>query len=296
MPHRDGLAEAIIAVWGKVELEPLGSADVSKIASGGSYKGLLVGFLGDLERSAKADVPVYELAGGSGFVWAATFDENGRGVIRFLTIDASQIARLSVAQVAGAEGTETAKDYAVGPAANVLCSTFNYTVPDREPDNAYYAWATGYLTALNSGWLLTRGKMRHLNQSPEWQKAWLRSYCRQHPDHSYAIAVFFMWNTFTEGSSLVERGPRPPERETEKTPTAAIIAYRLTLASLTLRLVKLSPTSAFPASRARRNANTSPGRYSSEMPQVCLPRLQNGRRVAGPAHGGVASEFRPAHP
>lgn len=143
MPHRDGLAEAIIAVWGKVELEPLGSADVSKIASGGSYKGLLVGFLGDLERSAKADVPVYELAGGSGFVWAATFDENGRGVIRFLAIDASQIARLSVAQVAGAEGTETAKDYAVGPAANVLCSTFNYTVPDREPDNAYYAWATG---------------------------------------------------------------------------------------------------------------------------------------------------------
>lgn len=37
-----------------------------------------------------------------------------------------------------------------------------------------------------------------------------------------------MWNTFTEGPSLVERGPRPPERETEKTPTAAIIAYLLT--------------------------------------------------------------------
>ena len=47
--------------------------------------------MGDLQRSAQAGVPVYELAGGAGFAWAATFNEDGRGVLRFLTIDASQI-------------------------------------------------------------------------------------------------------------------------------------------------------------------------------------------------------------
>jgi hypothetical protein len=36
------------------------------------------------ERAALAFLP--------GFVWAATFDHDGRGVLRFLTIDASQIA------------------------------------------------------------------------------------------------------------------------------------------------------------------------------------------------------------
>ena len=49
-------------------------------------------YLGDLQRSAKAGVPVYRLGGGAGFLWAATFKPNGRGVLRFLTIDASKIA------------------------------------------------------------------------------------------------------------------------------------------------------------------------------------------------------------
>ena len=102
----------------------------------------------------------------------------------------------------GAQEIAPAKDYAVGPAAYLLCSTFNNTVQDSESDNLYYAWATGYLSALNSGRLLMQGTMRHLNQSPEWQKAWLRAYCREHPDHSYGIAVFFMWNTFPDGPSL----------------------------------------------------------------------------------------------
>jgi len=92
MPSRAGLPDAIIAVWGKIELEQLGASDVSTVASGGSVKGLLVSFLGDLQRSAKAGVPVYRLAGGAGFFWAATFNQDGRGVLRFLTIDASEIS------------------------------------------------------------------------------------------------------------------------------------------------------------------------------------------------------------
>lgn len=77
LPPREGLPNALIAVWGKIELEQLDAADVSTVASDGTVKGLLISYLGDLERSAKAGVPVYRLAGGPGFVWAATFNSDG---------------------------------------------------------------------------------------------------------------------------------------------------------------------------------------------------------------------------
>lgn len=84
---------AVIAVWGALQLEQLDPSDVAVVASGGSpHRGLLVSFLGDLARSAKAGVPVYRIAGGAGFLWVATFSQDGRGVLRFLAADASQIA------------------------------------------------------------------------------------------------------------------------------------------------------------------------------------------------------------
>jgi hypothetical protein len=93
MPQRADLPNALIAAWGKVQLEPLNENEMSVVAtSSGSPKGILVGYLGDLQRSAKAGVPVYRLGGGAGFVYAATFNHNGRGVLRFLAIDASQTA------------------------------------------------------------------------------------------------------------------------------------------------------------------------------------------------------------
>jgi serine protease Do len=91
MPVREGLPRAMIAVWGKIELRQLDPAEVSSVASGGRHRGILVSFLGDLQRSAKAGVPVYELTGGAGFLWAAAFNLDGRGVLRFLTVDASKI-------------------------------------------------------------------------------------------------------------------------------------------------------------------------------------------------------------
>jgi TPR repeat protein len=98
MPHRDGLPNAVIAVWGAVELKQVDSADASAVASGASLsKGMLVSFLGDIQRSARDGVPVYRLAGGAGYVWAATFSQDGRGVLRFLTIDPSQIVPPSIA-------------------------------------------------------------------------------------------------------------------------------------------------------------------------------------------------------
>jgi TonB family protein len=92
LPPRGGLSNAVIDVWGRIELEQIDATEVSTVAAGGAVKGLLVSYLGDLQRSAKAGVPVYRLAGGAGFLWAATFDRQGKGVLRFLTVDASKIA------------------------------------------------------------------------------------------------------------------------------------------------------------------------------------------------------------
>ena len=91
MPPREGLPNAVMALWGAIKLEPLKPDEISALASGGSYPGILVSFLGDLDRSAKAGVPVYRLGGSAGFLWVATFDQNGKGVLRYLAIDDSKI-------------------------------------------------------------------------------------------------------------------------------------------------------------------------------------------------------------
>ncbi|HEY7220880.1 MAG TPA: hypothetical protein VH985_21075 [Candidatus Binatia bacterium] len=91
MPPREGLPNAVMALWGAIKLEPLKPDETSTVASGDSYPGVLVSFLGDLERSAKAGVPVYRLGGSAGFLWVATFDQSGKGVLRYLAIDDSKI-------------------------------------------------------------------------------------------------------------------------------------------------------------------------------------------------------------
>jgi hypothetical protein len=91
MPSRPGLPDALIASWGKVQLEPLDAESIAVLASGASpKKGLLVDFLGDLQRSAKLGIPVYRLSGGAGFVWSASDLKRG-GHLRLLAIDLSAV-------------------------------------------------------------------------------------------------------------------------------------------------------------------------------------------------------------
>lgn len=91
IPDKEGQPEALIATWGSVQIEPLDPDSIATLAAGESpRKGLLVDFLGNFQRSAKADLPVYRLAGGAGYVWSASVDRKGRGHERALIFDAER--------------------------------------------------------------------------------------------------------------------------------------------------------------------------------------------------------------
>ena len=90
MPHRSGVPDGILAAWGNVKLEPLDSASIAVLGKGGSpKKGYIVDFIGDFARSAKEGLPIYRVNGGAGFLWVASFDQKGRGTLRFAAVDAS---------------------------------------------------------------------------------------------------------------------------------------------------------------------------------------------------------------
>jgi hypothetical protein len=90
LPTREGLANAVLAAWGKVRLEPLESEAVGLLGEGKKLQsGLLVDFIGDFSRSAREGLPVYRITGEAGFIWIASHDQYGRGILRFSAADPS---------------------------------------------------------------------------------------------------------------------------------------------------------------------------------------------------------------
>ena len=93
MPHRSGLPDGVIAVWGKITLEPLDQESIKTLADGKNpRKGFLIDYLRDFTRSAKHGLPIYRIDGGPGFIWAASFDQKGRGTLRLAAVDVSGLA------------------------------------------------------------------------------------------------------------------------------------------------------------------------------------------------------------
>src|SRR5215471_14760797 len=93
MPHRSGLPDGVIAVWGKITLEPLDQESIKTLAEGKNpRKGFLIDYLRDFTRSAKQGLPIYRIDGGPGFIWAASFDQKGRGTLRLAAVDVSGFA------------------------------------------------------------------------------------------------------------------------------------------------------------------------------------------------------------
>ena len=110
-PAGDGLPEGVIAVWGKVALEPLDQKALNLLSRDQSPRvGFLIDYLNDPTLSANRGLPVYRLGGdGPGYVWAATFDNDGKGKLRFLAIEAPAFSR-----------SENAVGSNSGPASNNL--------------------------------------------------------------------------------------------------------------------------------------------------------------------------------
>lgn len=112
MPSRPGFPTGVLAMWGKVVLEPLDGESRRKVALGRrpDTKGYLIDFIGDFARSAKEGLPVYRLGGGAGFVWVASYDQNGRGILRFTAVDASAISPQLAATPAQTSPTDQRPD------------------------------------------------------------------------------------------------------------------------------------------------------------------------------------------
>jgi hypothetical protein len=92
MPTREGIPNGVIAMWGKVVLEPVDDKSQKILAAGKNPKiGVLIDFIGNYERSEKDNLPVYRVSGGAGFIWAASWDSNGRGNLRMLAINPSEL-------------------------------------------------------------------------------------------------------------------------------------------------------------------------------------------------------------
>jgi hypothetical protein len=93
LPDRDDGSNAIIALWGNITLEELDSGSRSALENApASTQNLLVDYLGDIRRSLKLRLPIYRLRGKAGYLWSASSDEEGRGHLRFLAVDAAVLS------------------------------------------------------------------------------------------------------------------------------------------------------------------------------------------------------------
>src|SRR3954447_14303243 len=64
--RRGRAGDAILAVWGTVELKPLDSESIAALGKGSSSKDrYLIDFIGNVARSAKEGLPIYRISGGT---------------------------------------------------------------------------------------------------------------------------------------------------------------------------------------------------------------------------------------
>ena len=96
IPHRERLPTALIAYWGEVKPEPLPPKTVGMIRAGRDIReGVLMDFLGDFKKSARLELPIYRLTGGSGYLYSANFNQQGHAYMRNSAIDPSSFFSVS---------------------------------------------------------------------------------------------------------------------------------------------------------------------------------------------------------
>jgi hypothetical protein len=84
---------SVIVRWGQIKLESIESDASDAVESGQDPRiGVLVDSLGDVQRSAKSGLDVYRIAGGTGFIYSASFDKNGRGHRQYIAANGNEVA------------------------------------------------------------------------------------------------------------------------------------------------------------------------------------------------------------
>ena len=79
---------SIIASWGDVTLTPLDESTTEALRRGESISaGLVIDFLADSPKSAREGLPVFHMGGGAGYIWAAKFDDAGKGRLRITAVN-----------------------------------------------------------------------------------------------------------------------------------------------------------------------------------------------------------------
>lgn len=138
--RQQGRPEGTLATWGKITLEPLDSGSINTLAGGKSPKvGYLVDFVGDFARSARDALPIYRISGGPGFVWIASFDQKGRGILRLTAIDPSPPSSSPLPNEAPTSTDQTTRpNMQAAPASTAQSSKPNTEVaqPENTPELA----------------------------------------------------------------------------------------------------------------------------------------------------------------
>jgi hypothetical protein len=142
LPVRPGLPKGTLATWGKVVLEPVVGDELRLLGEDKPLKkGIAIDFIGNFSQSARQGLPIYRLAGGAGFVWTASYNQSGRGTLRFSAVDASTYSPQSLPPPATTPppvavdppgAAETAVDaQPTSPPGTTISSPVDATAPPR---------------------------------------------------------------------------------------------------------------------------------------------------------------------
>jgi hypothetical protein len=115
---RPDAPHSVIATWGDVTLTPLDQPTLDALSRGDTITaGLLVDFLGEPRKSAREGLPVFHIGGGNGYIWAAKFDDSGRGLLQITAVDASLLPERSAEQTPPTAYAPSSTPVAPTPAA-----------------------------------------------------------------------------------------------------------------------------------------------------------------------------------
>ncbi len=85
---RPDAPHSIIASWGDVTLTQLDESTMEALRRGEPVTaGLVIDFLADSRKSAREGLPVFHMGGGAGYIWAANFDDTGKGRLRITAVN-----------------------------------------------------------------------------------------------------------------------------------------------------------------------------------------------------------------